>query len=149
MTYSRASARRRRRHGLALLALISLSFGAAAQTKSDDEAATDPVTTPLPPPRQTDERRDQVFGPGPSPFEKSRRAGETTSVFSQRSGERQTANSAPGIESGARIATRVSNRVRARLASRIDRSYAPQANASSPFEAAADRTRRQGQAPRR
>jgi hypothetical protein len=41
----------------------------------------------------------------------------------------------------ARIASRINNRVQNRIHNRIDRSYDPQANATSPFAVAEDQTR--------
>ena len=53
-----------------------------------------------------------------------------------------------GLRPTARIASRIENRVQSRLRTRIDRTYDPQANATSPFAVAEDQTRAAGR-PRR
>src|SRR5690606_10464164 len=67
--------------------------------------------------------------------------GRTAEVGGTEIGERQTREEvAPNIEPIRRIANRVQNRVQNRIRNRIDRNYDPQANATSPFEDAAERT---------
>jgi hypothetical protein len=59
-----------------------------------------------------------------------------------RVGQRQTGQeAAPNVQPLARISGRINNRVQSRIRNRIDRNYNPQANATSPFEIAADRAR--------
>lgn len=65
-----------------------------------------------------------------------------------RVGQRQTRQeAAPNVQPLARISGRINNRVQSRIRNRIDRNYNPQANATSPFEVAADRART-GRSPR-
>lgn len=64
-------------------------------------------------------------------------------------GQRQTREeTAPSVEPMRRIANRVQNRLQNRIRNRIDQNYDPQANATSPFEVADERTRRAGRGPR-
>ena len=64
-------------------------------------------------------------------------------------GQRQTREeAAPNVEPVGRITNRVQNRLQNRVRNRIDRNYDPQANATSPFEVADERTRRAGRGPR-
>jgi hypothetical protein len=66
-----------------------------------------------------------------------------------RVGQRQTRQeAAPNVQPLARVSGRINNRVQSRIRNRIDRNYNPQANATSPFEVAADRART-GRSPRR
>jgi hypothetical protein len=68
--------------------------------------------------------------------------GRTAEVGGTEIGERQTREEvAPNIEPIRRIANRVQNRVQNRIRNRIDRNYDPYANATKPFEVAADQAR--------
>ena len=59
-----------------------------------------------------------------------------------RVGERQTReNAVPNLRPMARLSNRINNRVQSRIRNRIDENYDPQANATSPFEAAEEQTR--------
>jgi hypothetical protein len=65
-------------------------------------------------------------------------------------GQRQTRERPQAnIEPMSRINSRIANRVQNRIRNRIDRYYNPQANATSPFEVAADRARDAGSRDRR
>ena len=67
--------------------------------------------------------------------------GRNAEVGGTEVGERQTREqNAANIEPVRRISNRVQNRVQNRIRNRIDRNYDPQANATSPFEDAAERT---------
>lgn len=67
--------------------------------------------------------------------------GRNAEVGGTEVGERQTREqNAANIEPMRRISNRVQNRVQNRIRNRIDRDYDPQANATSPFENAAERT---------
>lgn len=62
-------------------------------------------------------------------------------------GQRQTAARTQAqiqAEPMARINSRIPNRVQNRIRNRIDRNYNPQANATSPFDVAADQVRAPG-----
>lgn len=71
-------------------------------------------------------------------------AGRVDSTIVGTIGQRQRADDTQGIEPMARIANRVANRVQSRIRNRIDRYYSPQANATSPFEAAGEQARTAG-----
>lgn len=67
--------------------------------------------------------------------------GRNAAVGDTELGERQTREqAAPNIEPTRRISNRVQNRVQSRVRNRIDRNYNPKANATSPFEVAAEQT---------
>lgn len=53
-------------------------------------------------------------------------------------GQRQNIQQMTNIKPMARLDTRIANRVESRIRNRIDRSYNPQANTTSPFKVAAD-----------
>lgn len=77
----------------------------------------------------------------PSPVLERQRGTVADSAVGQ-AGRRQTRDQeVGGIKPLGRINSRVANRVQSRLRTRIDRDYDPQANATSPFEAASDRAR--------
>ena len=59
--------------------------------------------------------------------------GQNAGSSAGRPGERQTSDQAKGIEPLARINGRIANRVQSRIHTRIDRTYNPQPDASSPF----------------
>lgn len=72
---------------------------------------------------------------------------ETARSAAGRAGERQTRDQVAqdtGIKPMARIESRIQNRVQSRIRNRVDRSYEPQANATSPFAAAGDQARSAG-----
>lgn len=72
---------------------------------------------------------------------------ETVRSAAGRAGERQTRDQIAqdaGIKPMARIEARIQNRVQSRIRNRIDRSYDPQANATSPFATAGDQARTAG-----
>lgn len=65
-------------------------------------------------------------------------------------GQRQTRGGTQAdIEPMSRINSRIANRVQNRIRNRIDRYYNPQANATSPFEVAADQAQDAGSRVRR
>lgn len=71
--------------------------------------------------------------------------GRTAAVTETEVGERQTPEeAAPNIEPTRRISNRVQNRVQNRIRNRIDRNYNPKANATSPFEVAAEQANAAG-----
>jgi RecJ-like exonuclease len=88
--------------------------------------------------------------PEPSPPKMpSIQSGHVADSTVGRVGQRQTRQEvAPNVQPLARISGRINNRVQSRIRNRIDRNYSPQANATSPFEVAADRARA-GRSPRR
>ena len=63
-----------------------------------------------------------------------------TSLAGQRQTREQVAL-ASGVAPMGRISARIENRVQSRVRNRIDRYYDPQANASAPFEVAAEQLR--------
>jgi hypothetical protein len=71
--------------------------------------------------------------------------GDTATVAGTQVGDRQTREqAAPGIQPNRRLATRVQNRVRSRIRNRIDAQYNPEADATTPFETAAEQANNAG-----
>lgn len=67
--------------------------------------------------------------------------GSNAEVAGTEIGERQTRDEGTtNIEPIRRISNRIQNRVQNRIRNRIDRNYDPQANATSPFEVAAEQS---------
>jgi len=67
--------------------------------------------------------------------------GRNAEVGGTELGERQTREqNVANIEPMRRLSNRIQNRIQNRIRNRIDRHYDPQANATSPFENAAERT---------
>lgn len=90
---------------------------------------------------------EQAFEQVPTPSLQTStptRAGQTTDSAVGQAGVRQTRSSVQAVNPMARVNNRIQNRVQSRLRNRIDRNYDPRANATSPFESAADRTERSG-----
>src|SRR3546814_11782990 len=75
------------------------------------------------------------------PTQEINRPGQIAESAVGQVGQRQTATA---IDTGpmGRVNTRIQNRVQNRIRNRIDRSYDPTANATSPFEVAAEQTTR-------
>lgn len=72
--------------------------------------------------------------------EQATQPGSNAEVAGTEIGERQTReDGAANVEPIRRISNRIQNRVQNRIRNRIDRNYDPQANATSPFEVAAER----------
>ncbi len=70
-------------------------------------------------------------------------AGEIAQSAVGQAGQRQTKNSVRvDIKPLGRLNSRIANRVQNRIRNRIDRYYDPQANTTSPFEVAAERSTR-------
>ncbi len=70
--------------------------------------------------------------------------GLTSNVNGNRVGQRQTREEAvpiAGVNPMTRINSRVANRVQSRFRNRIDRYYDPRANATAPFNVAAEQVR--------
>lgn len=68
-------------------------------------------------------------------------AGHVADSAVGRVGQRQTRQDVPNLQPMGRISSRINNRVQSRIRNRIDRNYDPQANATSPFAVAEERTR--------
>ena len=64
--------------------------------------------------------------------------GRTAESSAGRAGERQVGDPENVVEQTARINGRIANRVESRVRNRIDRSYKPQPNSSSPFRSAGE-----------
>lgn len=80
-----------------------------------------------------------AFGLSTPALAQETQPGRAAMVAETEVGERQTREeAAPNIEPTRRISNRVQNRVQNRIRNRIDRNYNPQANATSPFEVAAE-----------
>ncbi len=76
--------------------------------------------------------------PAADPNQTGRLAGSSVGQLGQRQ-DRTLLN--PIAEPMARISNRIQNRVQSRIRNRIDRNYAPQASATSPFADAEEETR--------
>lgn len=123
-------------HAMRLYVLPILSLLAASPALAQDRA-------PQGQPRYGASNQQGAASPQPV------QAGRTADTGAGQIGERQTrAQAAPNVEPLGRIQNRVANRVQNRIRNRIDRNYDPQANTTSPFRAAGERTRRAGNAPR-
>jgi hypothetical protein len=111
-------------HGLLLSSLCLLAAAPAVGQVADRPEPAPATTVPI----QSGHAADSTVG---------------------RVGQRQNRQeAAPNVQPLARVSGRINNRVQSRIRNRIDRNYNPQANATSPFEVAADRTRT-GRSPRR
>lgn len=83
----------------------------------------------------------------PSLAQQQPQAGRVAESAVGQAGQRQTAARTQAqiqAEPMARINSRIPNRVQSRIRNRIDRNYNPQANATSPFEVAADQVQTPG-----
>lgn len=84
---------------------------------------------------------------GPALAQQEPQAGRVAESAVGQAGQRQTAARTQAqiqAEPMARINSRIPNRVQNRVRNRIDRNYDPLANATSPFEVAADRVQTPG-----
>jgi hypothetical protein len=79
----------------------------------------------------------------PSLAQEQARPGRVAETAVGEAGQRQTTAEVLA-DPMARINTRIPNRVQSRIRNRLDRYYDPQANATSPFEAAADQVQTAG-----
>lgn len=77
----------------------------------------------------------------PAPVAAGRIGGSSVGTVGQRQTREQVASDASPM---ARIENRIANRVQSRIRNRIDRDYDPQANSTSPFATAEERTRKAG-----
>lgn len=87
--------------------------------------------------------RESVGADDIPPVVVDEQVGRAPEVGGNMLGQRQTRADVArktGIEPMARIDNRIANRVQSRLRNRIDRNYDPQANATSPFIIAQERT---------
>lgn len=116
---------------IALLAATSVS----AQSRSDRNPASSDV-------EEVDQQHSSSSSSAPT------RIGNTADTGSGEVGQRQTREAAPNIRPLGRIDNRIDNRVQNRIRNRIDRTYDPQANATSPFEVAGEQAKAAGR-PRR
>lgn len=69
---------------------------------------------------------------------------QNTPATVQTGGQQGRIRTTTGVQSTQRINSRIQYRVQLRVRNRIDSSYAPQANAASPFEAAEDKITQRG-----
>jgi len=95
----------------------------------------------------SDAREDDQQPSNPSSSTRTR-IGNTADTGNGEVGQRQTREAAPNVKPLGRIDSRIANRVQSRIRNRIDRTYDPQANATSPFEIAGEQTKAAGR-PRR
>ncbi len=80
-----------------------------------------------------------IAAPAAAQEQAPQQAGQVAESAVGEVGQRQTRDQAPAnIEPMGRINNRIANRVQNRIRNRIDRYYDPRANATSPFEVAAD-----------
>jgi hypothetical protein len=105
--------------------------------------------------RDMDDGQDMLTPMQPSTPQRSTSTGPASAGHNARSsigevGQRQTREDAfrQQTQPMARIDSRIRNRIQSRLRTRIDRTYDPQANATSPFDVATEETRAVGRPPR-
>lgn len=117
--------------------LLVLAFGLAGPALGQSRSASGELGDEEAVLQQQQQEQQQQQAEA-APFEPGRAAESAVG----RVGERQTReNAVPNLRPMARLSNRINNRVQSRIRNRIDENYDPQANATSPFEAAEEQTR--------